>query len=236
MFSRAVRCLVLRRRATASGRCASSVSARRSSISARSGPDAIEVDVLGRRRRPRRSPSRRLERSSSWPSQTYRRARRAPRARCRDARRATTCSIFMASMTASCWPRRTVVAFLDGELTRRPCSGARDGQHAVGQSASACRWRRASALPPARRRARPADRRRRSWRRRRLAPRCCRGGGVEIEMRAVLARLARQRGSMSPRRSPVSTSPARTPRRCSRACRNAMLVGAPAMWNSHSAR
>ena len=114
MFSRAVRWPVLRRRATASGRAASSPIAWRSSASARSGADV---------RRDRSPPRPRV--ATPAPSAALDAARAGgPRTPCRPPRRATrrtmplagaaiTCSIFIASITSSCWPARTASPVVD---------------------------------------------------------------------------------------------------------------------------
>ena len=232
MFSRAVRWPVLRRRATASGRAASRQLAWRASTSARSGRIASR-SIASSRAAPRRADLGRVDEGQRVALEDrVARRDRAARARCRRASAAITCSIFIASITSTGWPARTVSPSPtdeadDGALHRRaqraPCRRARrrrpDGSTTAPTAGAASvlaerqHRQRIGAVDPQRRRAWPARSGRRS--------RACdarRGSPTSSPMCSSTKRVCAW---------PASTSGWR-----SRACRKAMLVGAPAMRNS----
>ena len=123
-FSRAVRCCVARRRATASGPLASSVRRLRAQHFGQVGADVIEIDACGTssRRRARR-PLRARQQRRAFEHGIAFRDRDLARTRPLSAA-SMTCSIFIDSITMTCWPRRTAspaphVDADDGALHRR---------------------------------------------------------------------------------------------------------------------
>ena len=173
-FSRAVRRPRSRRRATASGRAASSPIAWRSRTASQVGAEARSREAVGggarRRRGCRLAVAGADQRAAPGPPRRRRRPRPRRCARRRRPRASTSCSIFIASSTTSGAPAPTCSLGLRGRPRRRRPRTARSRlalRAAATSAADHCAARRAGRAEPARRNA-PATRRTPATRRQRL--------------------------------------------------------------------